>query len=99
MTTAQFYLAYICLFLNFIDEVRPKLCRLTQSQMGEIQREIQMCFKSNERAVTAHRMATVRRKQEDLLPKADLRAFKEKEKAKAKARIPQLLSMFSVITP
>jgi len=54
-----------------------------------------VCNKSNQREVTTHRMLTKRRKYETLPSKALLLNFKRV----AKAKIPQLLGMFSVIAP
>jgi len=48
-TTLKFYLSNIQMFIRHIQELRPKHCRLSQSQLVAMVRALEACKKSNQR--------------------------------------------------
>ena len=91
VTTSEFFLKNVHQFMEYMSESKPRECRLTQSDMTHIMREVKANIKNLNKAVTLHQFKVKRNKLDRLPSQAELLAAM----AAAEKRIPELLDLMA----
>jgi len=91
VTTSEFFLKNVHQFMGYMSESKPRGCKLTQSDMTHIMREVKANMKHLNKAVTLHQFKVKRNKLDRLPSQAELLAAM----AAAEKRIPELLDLMA----
>lgn len=92
VTTANFYLRNVFQFLGYFKQTKPKLCRLSQTQIIGLERLISKTLRDLRKKVTLHQVEVKRVKMARVITVANLQRCHHRAKAKISSLLGEHLS-------